>query len=126
MREKCDARFTVRVAATIPKALHSRDSADRLVRVAVSLWRENLDDMRQRAATLVLDFEGIGQLSESAADSLIEFRREFSEDNNPRIVFSNMSVSVSKTLEEVERPQRQTSGKIKKQKGKHNGFLIKI
>jgi hypothetical protein len=126
MKEKKDGKLTVRVAASVPKTLHSRDSADRLVRTVVSLWRERSDELRKSAATLILDFEGIEYLSESAAGALIEFRQEFSEDKDPEIKFSNMSASVDKTFMTAERHMRHDSKGTKTQKRKPNSFLMEV
>ncbi len=126
MKKKRDDEFVVRVAATIHKRLHSRDSADRLVRNAIGLWRECSDDHGKRPSTLILDFNGIEQLSESAAAPLADFRREFSEDKDPEIMFCNLSESVSETLASVEKPLRHSSRKIKTSRKSQNNFLIKI
>ena len=126
MKDKRDGKFTVQVAATIYKRLHSRDSAERLARTVISLWRDSFDHLRDRAHTLVLDFEGIEQLSKSAAEVLIQLRGEFSEDKDLEIVFSNLSVSVNKTLAAVERPHQQSPGGLEKRKRKQNGFSIKV
>jgi hypothetical protein len=125
MKEKMDGKLTVRVTTVIPKTLHSRDSADRLVRTVVGLWRERPDELRRNAATLILDFEGIEYLSESAAGALIEFRQEFSEAKDPEIKFSNLSASVSKTLVIAEKNLRHLRG-IKARKRKQNGFSIEV
>ncbi len=126
MSVKTDDKFIIQVAASIAKTLHSRDSAERLVRTVISMWRARPDAGRKNSATLILDFEGIEQLSESAAGALIEFRREFSEDKNPSIEFSNLSPSVSKTLAAVEKPVRRVSGKVKTAKKKQSSFTIEI
>ncbi|MFZ1081975.1 MAG: STAS domain-containing protein [Candidatus Kryptoniota bacterium] len=126
MKEKTDSKLTVRIAASIPKALHSRDSADRLVRTVVSLWRARPDVRKKTPTTLILDFQGVEQLSESAAGTLLEFRREFSEDKNPAIEFSNMSVSVNETFAAVEKPVGRFSRRVKTQKKKKNIFAIEI
>jgi STAS domain len=126
MREKRDGKFTVQVGATIQKTLHSRDSADRLVRAVISLWRNSNGTPGKPPTTLILDFRGVQQLSESAAGVLIEFRREFSEDKNPEIVFSNMSSQINAILEAAARPSRLPAGKYKKPKKKGTRFTIKI
>ncbi len=126
MKEKMDGTLTVRVATTIPKTLHSRDSADRLVRSVISLWRERSDELRKGAVTLILDFEGIEYLSESAASALIEFRQEFSEDKDPKIRFSNLSISAGKVFAAAEKQFRLASKRIKNQKKKQSSFLIEV
>ena len=123
---KSDGKFIIEVATSVAKTLHSRDSAERLVRTVISMWRERPDAGKKNSATLILDFAGIEQLSESAAGALIEFRREFSEDKNPSIEFSNLSPSVSKTLAAVEKPLRRVSTKAKTAKKKQNSFTIEI
>lgn len=126
MKEKLDGTLRVRVATTIPKTLHSRDSADRLVRSVISLWRERSDELRKNAVTLILDFEGIEYLSESAAAALIEFRQEFSEDKDPEIRFSNLSASAVKAFTAAEKHLRLASKRIKNQKKKQSSFLIEV
>jgi anti-anti-sigma regulatory factor len=126
MKEKMDETLTVRVAATIPKTLHSRDSADRLVRSVISLWRERSDGLRKGAATLILDFEGIEFLSESAAGALVEFRQEFSEEKDPKIEFSNLSASAGKAFAAAEKRIRIASKRTKTQKKKQSSFLIEV
>lgn len=126
MREKTDNTFTVLVADTLQKTLHSRDSAERLVRGVIGLWRNSTNGPGKSAATLVLDFQGIQRLSESAAGVIVEFRREFSEDKNPEIIFSNLMGSVRGTLEAAERSLRQSDNKIRNPKKKRNRFTIKV
>jgi len=125
MSDKTDGKFTVRIAESIPKTLHSRDSADRLVRTVISLWRSRPDAGKKNLTTLVLDFDGVEQVSESAAGAIIEFQREFSEDKNPEIEFSNMSATVSKIFAAAEKPLRRSSKGMKSQK-KKNSFTIEI
>ncbi len=126
MREKPDDKFTVRVTDTLQKRLHSRDSAERLVRVVIGLWRDSVERPGKQAATLVLDFHGIQQLSERAAGVIVEFRRQFSEDKDPEIIFSNMSRSVRETLEAAERSLRESDKKTGNPKKKRTPFTIKI
>ena len=126
MKDKTDSKLTVRIASSIPKTLQSRDSADRLIGTVISLWRARPDEYRKNPTTLILDFEGIEQLSESAAGTLIEFRRESSEDKNPVIEFSNMSVSVNETFAAVEKPLRRFHKRIKTRGKKKNSFVIEI
>ncbi len=126
MKEKRDGKLTVHVARTIPKTLHSRDSADRLVGTVVSLWRARPDTHRNTLTRLVLDFDGISQMSESAASALAEFRLEFSEDKDPTIEFSNMSVSVKKTFAAAEKSLRGIHKRINARNKKKNNFLIEI
>lgn len=126
MKEKRDGKLTVHVARAIPKTLHSRDSADRLVGAVVSFWRARPDRHKNDLTTLVLDFEGISQLSESAASALAEFRLEFSEDKDPTIEFSNMSVSVKKTFAAVEKSVRGIRKRINARNKKKNSFMIEI
>jgi anti-anti-sigma regulatory factor len=126
MKEKTDDKLTVRIASSIPKTLHSRDSAERLVRTVVSLWRARSDGREKNLNTLVLDFEGISQLSDSAAGALIEFRLEFSEDRNPAVEFSNMSDPVKKTFAALEKSFGQIHRRVNLQKKKKRSFLIEI
>ena len=105
MIKKTDERYTVQVAEIISKTLHSRDAAERLERVAVSMWRsrpearKNMEnhrlDPKKTASKLVLDFAKIEIVSQSAAESLLKFQMDFSEDKNLTIEFSNLSPSVS-------------------------------
>ncbi|HEY9165232.1 MAG TPA: hypothetical protein VIS48_03625 [Candidatus Kryptonia bacterium] len=125
MREKKNLEFTVRVAGSIPKKLNSRDSAERLVRNVISMWRERSDEYMKNSTTLNLDFNGIESVSESAVAALVEFRLEFAEDKNPEIEFSNLPISVSKTIASVERSIRHSSGRIASRK-KKKGYLIEI
>lgn len=126
MKEKTEGKFTVRVVESLPKTLQSRDSADRLVRAVITLWRSRPITGGRDATTLVLDFDGVHQVSESAAGAIIEFREEFSEDKDPKIEFSNMSPSVDETFAAVEKSLRAVSGRIKTRKRKHSGFSIKL
>lgn len=126
MKEKKDGKLTIRVVTTISKTLQSRDSADRLVRTVISLWRERSDELRRSADTLLLDFKGIEYLSESAAAVLIDFRQEFSEDKDPEIEFSNLSASVGKTFVAAQKNLRLACKDIKTHKRKPNSFLIEV
>ncbi len=126
MREKTDDKFTVRVADTLQKTLHSRDSAERLVRAVISLWRDSTDGPRKSAGILVLDFQGIEQISESAAGVIAEFRDKFSEDKDPEIIFSNMSSSIREIIEAAERSVLQSARKLRSSKKKRGRFTIKI
>jgi len=126
MKEKIDGKLTVQVVEVIPKMLHSRDSADRLVRAVINIWRERPRELRKNTGTLVLDFQSIEYVSDSAASALIEFRREFSEDKKPAVEFSNLSDSVSKIFETEEKHLRRASRGIKAQKKKSNSFLIEV
>ena len=126
MKENMDDKLTVRVAATIPKTLHSRDSADRLVRAVVSLWRTRSNGNDKNPNKLILDFEGISQMSESAASALIEFQLEFSEDKNPEVEFSNMSVPIEKTFAAVEKSLRRMHKGINARNKKKSSFMIEI
>ncbi len=126
MKEKSDGKLTVQVVSAIPKTLNSRDSAERLVRTAVGLWRARSDGHNKNTTTLVLDFEGITQMSESAASALVEFRLDFSEDKYPAMEFSNMSDSVKKTFAAVEKPVQRIHKRISAQAKKKNSFMIEI
>lgn len=126
MKEKMDGKFTVRVATAIPKTLHSRDSAERLVRAVVSLWRKRPRELKRDGATLILDFNEIEHLSESAADVLIEFREEFSEAKDPEIQFSNLSDSVDKALVAAEKNLRRLSRGSKTRKRNQNNYSIEV
>lgn len=127
MSKNTDGKFTVQIANTIPKMLHSRDSAERLVRTVIGLWRVRSEEFRKNPATLILDFNGIGLVSESAACALIEFQREFSEDKNLTIEFSNLSTSVSETFAIAEKSLRRVSKRIKTHKTKgQNSFVIEV
>jgi len=126
MKEKNDGKLTVQVAATIPKTLHSRDSADRLVRAVVNIWRERPRTLRKSTRILELDFKGIEYIANSAASALIEFRNEFSEDKRPAVEFSNLSNSMSKIFEAEEKRLRLVSKGTNAQKKKPNGFLIEV
>lgn len=87
---------------------------------------ERSDELRKGAVTLILDFEGIEYLSESAASALIEFRQEFSEDKDPKIRFSNLSISAGKVFAAAEKQFRLASKRIKNQKKKQSSFLIEV
>lgn len=126
MKAKIDGKLTVQVATVIPKTLHSRDSAERLVRTVVSMWRARSDNGDKNPAKLVLDFDGITQLSESAASAIVEFRLEFSEDKYPAIEFSNMTASVRKTFTAVEESLRQIHKRIAARTKKKSSFMIEI
>lgn len=126
MSEKMGSKFTVRIEESIPKTLHSRDSAERLVRTVVSMWRARPGAGGRNVVTLVLDFEGIREISESAAGALIGFREQFSEDKDPEIEFSNMSASVDKTFAAVGKSLRNSSARGKGRKRKPNGFSIEL
>jgi len=125
MKDNGDGSFTVHVVSVIPKTLRSRDSAERLVRSAVTLWRKRSDKLRRTAKALILDFKDVDQLTESAAEALIEFREEFSEASDPEIRFSNLSASVGKALVTAEKNLRHLRG-IKARKRKQNGFSIEV
>ncbi len=126
MKEKKDGKLTIRVVTTISKTLQSRDSADRLVRAVISLWRGRSDELRRCADTLLLDFKGVECLSESAAAVLIDFRQEFSEDKDPEIEFSNLSASVGKTFAVAEKHIRLACKGIRTRKRKPTSFLIEV
>jgi len=126
MKEKADVKLTVRVAETIAKTLHSKDSADRLVGAVVSLWRRRSDGSSRNTKTLILDFDGVPRLSESAASVLVEFRLEFSEDRKPEIKFSNMSDSVKKTFAAVEKSTQRIHKRINASSKKKTSFMIEI
>ncbi|HUI30599.1 MAG TPA: hypothetical protein VLX91_10310 [Candidatus Acidoferrales bacterium] len=126
MKEKSDGKLTIQVATAIPKTLHSRDSADRLVRTAVSFWRARPDRSKKDLTALVLDFNGIAQLSESAASALVEFRLEFSGDNDPAIEFSNMTNSVKKTFAGAEKSLRRFQKRINGRGKKKSSFIIEV
>jgi len=113
---KTGNRLTVKVAKAIQKTLHSRDSAERLERTAVNLWRARSDELRKTPSTLVLDFMDVELVSQPAADALLKFRREFSEDKNLTIEFSNLSTSVSKTFAIVERRLQEIAKRTKTRK----------
>lgn len=126
MKVKTGGKLTVRIASSIPKTLQSRDSADRLIRTAIGVWRARPEASRRKPTTLILDFDGIEELSESAAAILTDFRRESAEDKNPAIEFSNMSVSVNKTFETVGKPFRRFQKRVKTEGKKKNSFVIEI
>ena len=123
MKDAGDNSLTIRVGEVIPKSLHSRDSAERLARCAMTLWRERPDKLRKTAKDLILDFAEVEHISESAAEALIEFRHEFAEDKHPEIKFSNLSASAAKTIAVAERHLRQA---LKARKGRAHNFVIKV
>jgi hypothetical protein len=125
MKDKTDGKLTVRIASSIPKTLHSRDSAERLVRTVVSLWRASSEGQDNYPATLVLDFDGIPQLSESAASAIVEFRLEFSGGKYPAIEFANTSVPVRKTLAAVEKSLWRVRRRVNARK-KKTSYMIEI
>ncbi len=126
MKEKAENKFTVRVVESLPKTLQSRDSADRLVRAVIAQWRTRPANAGKYTTTLVLDFDGVHQVSESAAGVIIEFREQFSEDEDPKIEFSNMCSFVHETFISAEKSLRADSRRLKNQKRKQGGFLIKL
>ena len=117
---KTGNRLTLEVAKAIQKTLHSRDSAERLERTAVNLWRARSDELRKTPSTLVLNFMDVELVSQPAADALLKFRREFSEDKN-------LSTSVSKTFAIVERQLQQIAKRTKTRKIKGQSvFSIEV
>ena len=125
MKEKMGDELTVLIASSIPKTLHSRDSAERLVRIVVGLWRGKAGGYNT-PAVLILDFSGISQLSESAADVLVEFRSEFSGGRCPLIEFSNTSAPVRKALTVAEKSLERLHKRINAHRKKKSGFMIEI
>jgi len=125
MKEKISDKLTIRIASLIHKTLHSRDSADRLVGTILSTWRARSDWHRKNLTTLVLDFESIAELSESAASALAEFHLEFLQDKNLAIEFSNMSDPVRKIFAAAEKSLRRFRKGINAGK-KKSGFMIEI
>lgn len=123
MKDNGDGSFTVHVVSVIPKTLRSRDSAERLVRSAVTLWRKRSDKLRKTAEALNLDFKDIDKLTESAAEALIEFRDEFAEDKHPEIKFFNLSPSAAKTIAATERHLHRA---FKVRKRKPHNFVIEV
>ena len=125
MKEKMGDELTVPVASSIPKTLHSRDSAERLVRMVVGLWRGRAGGHNSPAA-LILDFSGISQLSESAAGVLVEFRFEFSGGGCPQVEFSNTAAPVRKALTTAEKSLERLHKRIDAHRKKKSGFMIEI
>ncbi len=126
MKEKMVDKLMVCVATLIPKTLHSRDSADRLVRSVISLWRARSDFRKRNLTTLVLDFDGIAELSESAAGALAEFYMEFAEEKNSAIEFLNMSDSIRKPFAAAEKSLRRLRKGINSRAKSKSGFVIEI
>ena len=123
MKDNGDGSFTIQVGTLIPKTLHSRDSAERLARSAITLWRERSAKSRKTAKVLILDFAEIESIAESAAEALVEFQHEFSEDKHPEIKFFNLSPSSARTISAAERHLRHS---FKARKRKPLNFVIEV
>jgi hypothetical protein len=125
MRERTDDESTAPIVSSIPKTLHSRESAERLVRAVVGLWREK-SDTHNNPSSLILDFDGIFLLSESVANVLVQFRYEFPGGKCPPVKFMNVSAPVGKTLAAAEKSLAQLHKRLNDNRRKKNGFSIKI
>ena len=125
MRERTDDESTAPIVSSIPKTLHSRESAERLVRAVVGLWREK-SDTHNNPSSLILDFDGIFRLSESVAEVLVQFRYEFPGGKCPPVKFLNVSATVRKTLTSAEKSLAQIHKRLNANRKKKSGFSIKI
>ena len=125
MREKTDDESTAPIVSSIPRTLHSRESATRLVKSIVGLWREKSggDSM---PSSLILDFKGIFRLPESVADVLVQFRYEFPGGKCPPVKFMNVSPHVRKALASAEKSLEQLHKRLNTDRKKKSGFRIKI
>ena len=125
MRGKMDDGVTVSIASTIQKTLRSRDSAERMVRAIVDLWRKRAGE-HDKPAALILDFNEISLLSESVADVLVQFRFDFPGGKCPRVEFLNVSAPVRKVLIAAEQSREQLRKKASANRKKKSGFTIEI
>ncbi len=125
MREKTNDGSTAPIVSSIPKTLHSRESAERLVRVIVGLWREK-SGKYGKPSSIILDFDGIFRLSESVADVLVQFRYEFPGGQCPPVAFMNVSPPVRKTLTSAEKSLEKLHRRVNAKKKKRSGFRIEI
>ncbi len=125
MKEKMEDGLTVSIVSTVQKTLRSRDSAERLVRAIVDLWRERAGG-HKKPAVLILDFNGISLLSESVADVLVQLRFDFPSSKCSRVEFRNVSAPVRKALVSAGQSREQLRKKVNANRKKESGFTIKI